>query len=49
MNYLRHPNVINIKAYCMKPYALVMELAPYGDLYRLLHDPSKELKWPYKV
>ena len=46
MAALRHPNVIRFYGLCMEPgrYSIVMELAPKGSLYQLLHSKS-DLPW----
>ena len=35
---LRHPSIINMVGVCMKPWALIMELAPLGSLSSLLNN-----------
>ena len=35
---LRHPSIINMVGACMKPWALIMELAPLGSLSSLLNN-----------
>jgi serine/threonine protein kinase len=40
---LRFPHIINLLAICLEPQklSLIMEFAPFGSLYSMLHEPSR--------
>eukprot|EP01117_Protostelium_nocturnum_P011694 TRINITY_DN4256_c3_g1_i11.p1 TRINITY_DN4256_c3_g1~~TRINITY_DN4256_c3_g1_i11.p1 ORF type:complete len:1743 (-),score=580.06 TRINITY_DN4256_c3_g1_i11:39-5267(-) len=48
MSTLRHPNVVNLKGYCINPYAMLMEKVDNGPLYRFLHKEG-EISWDLKM
>lgn len=43
---LVHPCLVNLKGLVLKPLCIVMEFVPYGDLYKLIHNQSKQLDPP---
>jgi leucine-rich repeat kinase 2 len=51
MSSLKHPNIVCLEAYTVKPFSMIMEFLPCGDLYAFLHDQAKPLDWPlrYKI
>ncbi len=49
MAQLRTPHIIQLYGICItQPYCLVMEYAPGGSLYALLHS-DKEINWPKRL
>jgi serine/threonine protein kinase len=46
---MRHPNLVNLKAICMHPPAIVMDYVPCGTLYELLQDDSIPITWSMKL
>ncbi|PRP80501.1 hypothetical protein PROFUN_11723 [Planoprotostelium fungivorum] len=48
MANLRHPNVVNLRGYCLNPYALVMEKVSEGPLYTFLHS-SATIDWNLRM
>ena len=49
MKQLRHPNILPLLRVCIEPghYSLVMEYAPKGSLYQVLHS-AERLEWPVR-
>ena len=45
MSSLKHPNIVCLQAYTVKPFAMIMEWLPCGDLYTFLQDHSKPMEW----
>jgi hypothetical protein len=46
---LKHPNIVELKRMCMKPFCLIMEFCRFGDLYELIHDYNRLIEWRLKL
>ncbi len=40
MSRFRHPNLLQLHGIMLRPLRMVLEYAPLGDLYKVLHDPD---------
>ncbi len=52
MSLLRHPNVLCLRGLMLEPLRMVLEYAPYGDLYVHLHNTQLSdvaLNWRLRV
>ena len=50
MNKLRHENIVNMVGISITPFAIVMDLAPLGDLYSYLHNQNiPDLSWKLRI
>eukprot|EP01114_Cavostelium_apophysatum_P015009 TRINITY_DN4008_c0_g1_i4.p1 TRINITY_DN4008_c0_g1~~TRINITY_DN4008_c0_g1_i4.p1 ORF type:complete len:1425 (+),score=391.51 TRINITY_DN4008_c0_g1_i4:717-4991(+) len=49
MNGLHHENLIALRGFCLKPFCILMELAPKGTLYEFIHDESIAIDWNVRL
>eukprot|EP01119_Soliformovum_irregulare_P005550 TRINITY_DN1729_c1_g1_i4.p1 TRINITY_DN1729_c1_g1~~TRINITY_DN1729_c1_g1_i4.p1 ORF type:complete len:1884 (+),score=634.81 TRINITY_DN1729_c1_g1_i4:134-5785(+) len=50
MSKLQHPNLVNLKGLCITPrLCIVTEFLAGGNLYKFIHDDTKQLPWPLIV
>jgi len=43
MSALQHPFVVNLRAYSVNPFTLVLELIRFGDLYKFIHSDKNPI------
>jgi serine/threonine protein kinase len=47
---LVHPNLVKLLGFSFRdPPAMILELINFGDLHGLIHDPSKEIDWHFRM
>jgi serine/threonine protein kinase len=44
MSGLEHPNIVALKGICLKPFCMITEYLPHGDLKKYLDNPINEVR-----
>eukprot|EP01133_Synstelium_polycarpum_P002362 gene2362-2691_t len=49
MSSFYHPNILDLKGFCLEPLCIITEFMSGGNLYEYIHDPVKPLDWRHRV
>lgn len=49
MSGLEHKNIVALKGVCLKPFCMITEFLPYGDLRHYLENPKNEINWTVRL
>jgi hypothetical protein len=50
MSGLQHPSIVNLKGFSLsKPFSMILELVPHGELYNYINDKTKPLDWALRL
>ncbi|EGG15809.1 leucine-rich repeat-containing protein [Cavenderia fasciculata] len=49
MSSFYHPNILDLKGFCLEPLCIITEFMAGGNLYDYIHDSNLALEWPLKI
>ncbi|GAM19107.1 hypothetical protein SAMD00019534_022820 [Acytostelium subglobosum LB1] len=49
MSSFYHPNILDLKGFCLEPLCIITQYMSGGNLYDYVHDLAKPLDWPLKI